>query len=250
MARPGKPPLASADDIEQQFYEALQQGDLDRLMAAWSDDDDIACIHPGGPRVVGPAAVRASFEALFAHGGSVSAQPERAPRPLGAQLVDDEREIAGLARVVEARQAVGLARAAAEVRQREAPPERRRARREGLRIVTRAGAFEPVEQRQQRRARRRRLAGPVDIDEVAVRRAPAFAPQRHRRAAATGDQCRPDRLRVAADRAGAAEPRRRAVDAALHQCRVEAASPASCISRGEPGLAWCSTMRQPWAVRA
>ena len=80
MARPGKPPLASADDIEQQFYEALQQGDLDRLMAAWSDDDDIACIHPGGPRVVGPAAVRASFEALFAHGGSVSAQPERVRR--------------------------------------------------------------------------------------------------------------------------------------------------------------------------
>ena len=53
MARPGKPPLASADDIEQQFYEALQQGDIERLMAAWSDDDDIACIHPGGPRVVG-----------------------------------------------------------------------------------------------------------------------------------------------------------------------------------------------------
>ena len=34
MARPGKPvPLASADDIEQQFYEALQRGDIDKLMA-------------------------------------------------------------------------------------------------------------------------------------------------------------------------------------------------------------------------
>ena len=48
MARPGKVPLASADDIEQQFYEALQRGDIDKLMAVWSDDDDIACVHPGG----------------------------------------------------------------------------------------------------------------------------------------------------------------------------------------------------------
>ena len=31
-------PLASPDEIEQQFYEALQRGDLERLMAVWSDD--------------------------------------------------------------------------------------------------------------------------------------------------------------------------------------------------------------------
>ena len=54
MAR-NKPtaPLASPDEIEQQFYEALQRGDIDRLMAVWSDDEDITCVHPGGPRVVG-----------------------------------------------------------------------------------------------------------------------------------------------------------------------------------------------------
>ena len=60
--------LASPDDVEAQFYEALQQGDLAKLMAVWSDDDDIACVHPGGPRVIGPAAIRASFEAIFANG--------------------------------------------------------------------------------------------------------------------------------------------------------------------------------------
>jgi ketosteroid isomerase-like protein len=60
--------LASPDDIESQFYEALQQGDISRLMAAWSDDDDVVCVHPAGPRVVGHAAVRASFEAIFANG--------------------------------------------------------------------------------------------------------------------------------------------------------------------------------------
>jgi ketosteroid isomerase-like protein len=63
--------MASADDVEAQFYEALAAADLERLMALWSDDDEIACVHPGGPRIVGHGAVRASFEALFANGAVV-----------------------------------------------------------------------------------------------------------------------------------------------------------------------------------
>ncbi len=66
----------SADDTEAAFYEALQSGDLDQLMACWADEDDIVCVHPGGPRVVGAAAIRASFEAMFEQ-GSVHAHPER-----------------------------------------------------------------------------------------------------------------------------------------------------------------------------
>jgi ketosteroid isomerase-like protein len=67
-----KPPPAlptSPDEIEQQFYEALQRGDLEALMLAWSDDDDIVCVHPGGPRLVGPAEIRTAFEAIFSNGG-------------------------------------------------------------------------------------------------------------------------------------------------------------------------------------
>jgi ketosteroid isomerase-like protein len=60
--------MASPDDVEAQFYEALQNADLDKLMAVWSDDDEIACVHPGGPRLIGPAAIRASFESIFANG--------------------------------------------------------------------------------------------------------------------------------------------------------------------------------------
>lgn len=60
---------ASPDDIEAQFYEALQAADLDRLMAVWSDDDEIVCVLPGGPRIVGARAIRASFEAMFSQGG-------------------------------------------------------------------------------------------------------------------------------------------------------------------------------------
>lgn len=60
--------MATADETEASFYEAMQQGDADRMMTIWADDDEIACVHPGGPRMVGTTAVRAGFEAIFANG--------------------------------------------------------------------------------------------------------------------------------------------------------------------------------------
>ena len=72
--------MASPDDVEAQFYEALREADLDKLMALWSDDDEVFCVHPGGPRVVGPQAIRATFEAIFAGGGRIHAHPERVRR--------------------------------------------------------------------------------------------------------------------------------------------------------------------------
>lgn len=60
--------MTTADETEASFYEAMQAGDLDRMMQVWADEEDIACVHPGGPRVVGTVAVRAAFEAVFASG--------------------------------------------------------------------------------------------------------------------------------------------------------------------------------------
>jgi len=76
-----------ADDVEAAFYEALHAGDIDQLMACWADEDDIVCVHPGGPRLVGAAAIRQAFEALFA-AGRVRAYPERVRRidALGAAV--------------------------------------------------------------------------------------------------------------------------------------------------------------------
>lgn len=77
----------SADDIEAAFYDALQAGDIDQLMACWADEDDIVCVHPGGPRLVGAAAIRAAFEGMFAN-GAVHAYPERVRKveSLGAAI--------------------------------------------------------------------------------------------------------------------------------------------------------------------
>ena len=36
------------------------------MMATWADDEDIVCVHPGGPRLVGYDAVRTGWEQLFA----------------------------------------------------------------------------------------------------------------------------------------------------------------------------------------
>jgi ketosteroid isomerase-like protein len=66
----------TADDIEAAFYEAMQTGDIELLMACWADEDEIVCVHPGGPRLVGPVAIRAAFEAMFAN-GSIRAWPEQ-----------------------------------------------------------------------------------------------------------------------------------------------------------------------------
>jgi ketosteroid isomerase-like protein len=79
MARPKSPPPSTSDDIEAQFYEALQRGDIERVMAVWSDDDDICCVHPGGPRLVGASAIRTSFDAMFGN-GAIDARPEKVRR--------------------------------------------------------------------------------------------------------------------------------------------------------------------------
>ncbi len=77
--KPPAPTLVSADDIELELYEAMRRGDIERLMGLWSDDDEICCIHPGGARLVGAAAIRASFEAMLGK-GAIDAEPHRVRR--------------------------------------------------------------------------------------------------------------------------------------------------------------------------
>lgn len=72
----------SPDDTESAFYDALQRGDIDLLMQCWAEEDDILCVHPGGPRMLGARAIRAAFEAMFAH-GAVHARPLQVHRISG-----------------------------------------------------------------------------------------------------------------------------------------------------------------------
>lgn len=60
-----KPFFASAQDAETAFYEALERGDLDAMMAVWAEEEEIVCIHPGGPRLVGSAQVRQGWSGVL-----------------------------------------------------------------------------------------------------------------------------------------------------------------------------------------
>lgn len=58
----------TAQDVENAFYEALERGDLDTMMAVWAEDEDIVCVHPAGTRLVGQDEVRESWRKIFASG--------------------------------------------------------------------------------------------------------------------------------------------------------------------------------------
>jgi ketosteroid isomerase-like protein len=67
MAKPRTLPIyTSPHDVATAFYQAFESKDLDAMMLAWADDEEIVCVHPGGTRHVGYDAVRAAFEQLFA----------------------------------------------------------------------------------------------------------------------------------------------------------------------------------------
>lgn len=68
MAKSRKPP-GTVEEIEAAYYDALSHADIDALMALWAEDDDIVCVHPGAPRLVGHAAIRAAWETIFERGG-------------------------------------------------------------------------------------------------------------------------------------------------------------------------------------
>ena len=67
MAKPRAPTiLTSPQDAAIAFYQAFEARDIETMMATWAEDEDIVCVHPGGPRLVGYDAVRAGWEHLFA----------------------------------------------------------------------------------------------------------------------------------------------------------------------------------------
>jgi ketosteroid isomerase-like protein len=66
--------MESADEAEAAFYDAIGRADLEAVMNLWADDEEIVCIHPGAPRLVGHGAIRASWEQIF-EGGGVRIRP-------------------------------------------------------------------------------------------------------------------------------------------------------------------------------
>lgn len=64
----------TAQDAENAFYEALERADLDAMMAVWSEDEEIVCVHPAGQRLAGQAQVREAWRHMFAGGQGMRVQ--------------------------------------------------------------------------------------------------------------------------------------------------------------------------------
>jgi len=50
--------LETAEQAESAFYAAFERADAKAMMEVWSEDDNIMCIHPNGPRLSGQQEVR------------------------------------------------------------------------------------------------------------------------------------------------------------------------------------------------
>jgi ketosteroid isomerase-like protein len=61
--------LGTPEETEAAFYEAISRADVEAVMALWADEENIVCIHPGAPRLVGHTSIRAAWESIFEQGG-------------------------------------------------------------------------------------------------------------------------------------------------------------------------------------
>ena len=59
-------------EAEDAFYDALEEGDLNRLLSVWAESDDICCLLPMHPLVQGRQGVVDVFTHLFSQANGVS----------------------------------------------------------------------------------------------------------------------------------------------------------------------------------
>lgn len=62
------PPYATPETAEAAFYAAFRALDWEAMRQAWATTDDIACIHPGGPRLTGAVRVLTSWRQILSGG--------------------------------------------------------------------------------------------------------------------------------------------------------------------------------------
>ena len=57
--------FATPQEAESAFYDAFERADIEAMMAVWANDESVVCIHPGGPRLQGPQAIKKSWQKIF-----------------------------------------------------------------------------------------------------------------------------------------------------------------------------------------
>lgn len=60
-----RPAFATPEETERAFYQLITEGDPDKLMLIWSDEDETLCVHPTGVRLTGIVPIRESWRGIF-----------------------------------------------------------------------------------------------------------------------------------------------------------------------------------------
>jgi ketosteroid isomerase-like protein len=81
-----RPIFTTALEAEAAFYQALAKGDFEALMTVWSEEEEVVCIPPGGPRIVGLAAVRETWRRILANGSPVQIEVSQAVTSASAMM--------------------------------------------------------------------------------------------------------------------------------------------------------------------
>lgn len=58
-------PFTTPREAEEMFYAAFQRCNFKAMMNVWADNENIVCIHPGGPRLTGIEQVRSSWQQIL-----------------------------------------------------------------------------------------------------------------------------------------------------------------------------------------
>lgn len=62
-----RPNFATPEDVEHALYDMIAEGDADKLMLIWSEEEETVCVHPTGVRLTGNVPIRESWRAIFAN---------------------------------------------------------------------------------------------------------------------------------------------------------------------------------------
>lgn len=66
---------ATPEEAQSVFYQSLNETDIEKMMTVWSGEEDVACIHPSGLKLVGFNAIHEGFRTLFAESRRFAIQP-------------------------------------------------------------------------------------------------------------------------------------------------------------------------------
>jgi ketosteroid isomerase-like protein len=64
-------PYNTPQEAEDDFYDALEESDLNRLLSVWADSDDICCLLPMYPLIQGRKGIEDVFSHLLSQGQGV-----------------------------------------------------------------------------------------------------------------------------------------------------------------------------------